>query len=310
MPIALLIYPTAPLRRFERALRACVLGLCLAAALPVTALAQQPNNGAERDGVNVGRNSSVAKLVPAEKLERLATEQYAQMIREAASKGALLPPDHPQVQRVRRIATQIIEQSQRFNPRSPQWRWEVNIINDAQINAFCMPGGKIGVYTGILQKLKLTDDELAMIMGHEVAHALREHARERAAKSTLTEVGAGLVTSLLGLGDIGRMAVGAGAQLVTLGFSRANETDADLVGLDVAARAGYDPRAAIRVWEKMGAASKGAPPQWLSTHPAGTSRIAEIRKHLDETLPLYARAKGLSLDNLPPYTSNWGDPIP
>ncbi|HPU52020.1 MAG TPA: M48 family metallopeptidase, partial [Burkholderiaceae bacterium] len=182
--------------------------------------------------------------------------------------------------------------------------------NDPQINAFSMPGRKIGIYTGILENLKLTDDELAMVIGHEVAHALREHARERAAKGTLTEVGAGLVTSILGLGDLGRMAVGAGAQLVTLGFSRSNETDADLVGLDVAARAGYDPRAAIRVWEKMGAASKGAPPQWMSTHPAGASRINEIRRHLDETLPLYARARGRSLDNLPPYTSNWGDPIP
>jgi len=277
----------------------------LVVASPVSA--QQAET---REGVNVGENSRIAKLVPAEKLERLATEQYGQMMRAAASKGALLPPEHPQVQRVRRISAQIVGQSQRFNARAAQWKWEVNVVNDPQINAFCMPGGKIGIYTGILEKLKLTDDELAMVIGHEVAHALREHARERAAKGTLTEVGAGLVTSILGLGDLGRMAVGAGAQLVTLGFSRGNETDADVVGLDVAARAGYDPRAAIRVWEKMGAASKGAPPQWMSTHPASTTRISEIRKHLDETLPLYARAKGLSVDSLPPYKSNWGDPIP
>ena len=284
-------------------------GALFVAALVVAspASAQQAET---REGVNVGENSRIAKLVPAEKLERLATEQYGQMMRAAASKGALLPPEHPQVQRVRRISAQIVGQSQRFNSRAAQWKWEVNVVNDPQINAFCMPGGKIGIYTGILEKLKLTDDELAMVIGHEVAHALREHARERAAKGTLTEVGAGLVTSILGLGDLGRMAVGAGAQLVTLGFSRGNETDADVVGLDVAARAGYDPRAAIRVWEKMGAASKGAPPQWMSTHPASTTRISEIRKHLDETLPLYARAKGRSVDSLPPYTSNWGDPIP
>ena len=284
-------------------------GALFVAALVVAspASAQQAET---REGVNVGENSRIAKLVPAEKLERLATEQYGQMMRAAASKGALLPPEHPQVQRVRRISAQIVGQSQRFNSRASQWKWEVNVVNDPQINAFCMPGGKIGIYTGILEKLKLTDDELAMVIGHEVAHALREHARERAAKGTLTEVGAGLVTSILGLGDLGRMAVGAGAQLVTLGFSRGNETDADLVGLDVAARAGYDPRSAIRVWEKMGAASKGAPPQWMSTHPASTTRISEIRKHLDETLPLYARAKGLSVDSLPPYKSNWGDPIP
>jgi predicted Zn-dependent protease len=248
--------------------------------------------------------------VPAEQLERMAGEQYAQMMREAAGKGALLPAEHPQVQRSRRIAREVIAHAQRFNPRAAQWRWEVNVVASPQINAFCMPGGKIGIYTGIVDKLRLTDDELAMVIGHEVAHALREHARERVAKGNLTEMGAGLVSSLLGLGDLGRMAVGAGAQLLTLNFSRENETDADLVGLDLAARAGYDPRAAIRVWEKMGAASKGEPPQWLSTHPASTTRIAEIRRHLGETLPLYARARGLPPGSLKPYVSNWGDPIP
>ncbi|MEI8302564.1 MAG: M48 family metallopeptidase [Burkholderiales bacterium] len=281
-------------------------GLLVAAAwLPAGAQQQAP-----QDGVRVGNPSSLAKLVPAEQLERAAAEQYGQMMRGAAAKGALLPPEHPQVQRARRIARAIIEQAGRFNARAGQWRWEVNVLADGQINAFCMPGGKIGVYTGILDKLKLTDDELAMVMGHEVAHALREHARERAAKGSLTEMGAGLVTSIFGMGDLGRMAVGAGAQLLTLSFSRDNETDADLVGLDLAARAGYDPRAAVRVWEKMSAAAKGAPPQWLSTHPASTTRINEIRRHLGETLPLYARTRGKPVDSLPPYTSNWGDPIP
>jgi predicted Zn-dependent protease len=272
-----------------------------------SAPAQQPTTA---DGVQVGKPSAVARLVPAEQLERMAGEQYAQMMREAAGKGALLPAEHPQVQRSRRIAREVIAHAQRFNPRAAQWRWEVNVVASPQINAFCMPGGKIGIYTGIVDKLRLTDDELAMVIGHEVAHALREHARERVAKGNLTEMGAGLVSSLLGLGDLGRMAVGAGAQLLTLNFSRENETDADLVGLDLAARAGYDPRAAIRVWEKMGAASKGAPPQWLSTHPASTTRIAEIRRHLGETLPLYARARGLTPGSLKPYVSNWGDPIP
>jgi len=283
------------------------LSFALAALTPVVSAAQP---SAAADGVQVGKPSAVARLVPAEQLERMAGEQYAQMMREAAAKNALLPAEHPQVQRARRISREVIAHAQRFNPRAAQWRWEVNVIASPQINAFCMPGGKIGIYTGIVEKLRLTDDELAMVIGHEVAHALREHARERVAKGNLTEMGAGLVSSLLGLGDLGRMAVGAGAQLLTLNFSRENETDADLVGLDLAARAGYDPRAAIRVWEKMGAASKGAPPQWLSTHPASTTRIAEIRRHLGETLPLYARVRGLAASALPPYVSNWGDPIP
>ncbi len=294
-------------RRVRKGLRRMAAAGLFAAAVCLPAGAQPQ---APQDGVRVGNPSSLAKLVPAEQLERVAGEQYSQMMRAAAAKGALLPPEHPQVQRARRIARAIIEQAGRFNARAGQWRWEVNVLADGQINAFCMPGGKIGVYTGILDKLKLTDDELAMVMGHEVAHALREHARERAAKGSLTEMGAGLVTSLLGMGDLGRMAVGAGAQLLTLSFSRDNETDADLVGLDLAARAGFDPRAAVRVWEKMSAAAKGAPPQWLSTHPASTSRINEIRRHLGETLPLYARARGTPVASLPPYTSNWGDPIP
>jgi predicted Zn-dependent protease len=286
---------------------AAALALSLAGLTGASALAQQPATG---EGVQVGKPSAVARLVPAEQLERMAGDQYTQMMREAAGKGALLPADHPQVQRARRIARDVIAHAQRFNPRAAQWRWEVNVVASPQINAFCMPGGKIGIYSGIVEKLRLTDDELAMVIGHEVAHALREHARERMAKGNLTEIGAGLVTSLFGLGDLGRMAVGAGAQLLTLNFSRDNETDADLVGLDLAARAGYDPRAAVRVWEKMGAASKGAPPQWLSTHPASTTRIAEIRRHLGQTLPLYAKARGLTPGALKPYVSNWGEPIP
>ena len=188
--------PCLRARAARRLAAALVLSLAGLASIPV--FAQQP---ATSEGVQVGKPSAVARLVPAEQLERMAGEQYAQMMREAAGKGALLPPDHPQVQRSRRIARAVIAHAQRFNPRAAQWRWEVNVIASPQINAFCMPGGKIGIYTGIVEKLRLTDDELAMVIGHEVAHALREHARERMAKGNLTEIGAGLVTSLLGLGD-------------------------------------------------------------------------------------------------------------
>jgi predicted Zn-dependent protease len=153
-----------------------------------------------------------------------------------------------------------------------------------------MPGGKIVFYTGILEQLKLTDDEVAQIMGHEIAHALREHARERMGKSAATNIGAGLLSQVLGLGDLGRTVTNYGAELLTLKFSRDNETEADLVGLELAARAGYDPRAGITLWRKMQAASKGAPPQWLSTHPAGETRITDIEKALPQVLPIYERA--------------------
>jgi predicted Zn-dependent protease len=243
-----------------------------------------------REGVDVGNNSAFTKLVPAEQLERSATQQYAQMLEQAAGKNALGAKDHPQVLRLRAIAQRIIPYAVEWNPRAKAWRWEVNLIGSSQINAFCMPGGKIAFYSGILKTLALTDDEVAMVMGHEIAHALREHARERMGKNAATGMGANLLSQVLGLGQIGQTVTQYGAQLLTLEFSRADESEADLVGMELAARAGYDPRAGVTLWQKMGAASKGAPPQWLSTHPSGTTRIAEIEANLPKVMPLFAKA--------------------
>ena len=153
-----------------------------------------------------------------------------------------------------------------------------------------MPGGKIAFYYGILQKLQLTDDEVATIMGHEMAHALREHARERMGKTAATNVGAGLLSALLGLGNTGNTLLNMGGQLLTLRFSREDETEADIVGMDLAARAGYDPAAGVTLWRKMMAASQGAPPEFLSTHPAGDTRIRDIQAKLPKVQPLYQQA--------------------
>jgi predicted Zn-dependent protease len=243
-----------------------------------------------REGVEVGKNSRFSKLVPADQIEQAAAQQYQQMLQDASSKNALLPPEHPQSRRLRAIAQKIIPFSYEWNPRAKNWKWEVNILNSNQINAFCMPGGKIAFYTGILQELKLTDDEVAMIMGHEVAHALREHARERMGKSAATNIGINLGAQLLGLGSGGAQLASMGGQLLSLKFGREDESEADLVGMELAARAGYNPRAGVSLWQKMGAASKGAPPQFLSTHPSGPSRIADIEKNLPKVEPLYKRA--------------------
>jgi predicted Zn-dependent protease len=244
-----------------------------------------------REGVEVGANSAFSKLVPADSVERSAGQQYAQMLQQAAEKNALGGKDHPQVRRLRAIAQRIIPFTVGWNPRAKDWRWEVNLIGSKQINAFCMPGGKIAFYSGILAQLKLTDDEVAIVMGHEIAHALREHARERMAKNAATGIGAGLLSQVLGLGQVGQTVTNYGAQLLTLEFSRSDESEADLVGMELAARAGYDPRAGVTLWQKMSAANKGAPPQWLSTHPSGSSRIADIEKNLPKVLPLYERSK-------------------
>jgi Zn-dependent protease with chaperone function len=183
-----------------------------------------------------------------------------------------------------------IPHAERFNPRAKAWQWEVNLIGSKQINAFCMPGGKIAFYTGILDQLKLTDDEVAMIMGHEIAHALWEHARERMAKSVATDVGASLLGELVGGGKYSGL-FRMGGDLLTLKFSRSDESEADLVGLDLAARAGYDPRAGITLWQKMAAASKGGQLEFLSTHPSGSSRIEDIKAQLPKVMPLYESAR-------------------
>jgi predicted Zn-dependent protease len=243
-----------------------------------------------RDGVNVGGNSAFTNLVPAEGVEQSAAQEYAQLLQQAASKNALGPRDHPQVKRLRAIAQRIIPHTPEWNARSRDWKWEVNLIGSSQINAFCMPGGKIAFYSGILDKLKLTDDEVAMVMGHEIAHALREHARERMGKNAATGIGANVLSQLLGLGQVGQTVTHYGAQLLTLEFSREDETEADLVGLELGARAGFNPRAGITLWQKMSASSKGAPPQWLSTHPSGSTRIAELEANLPRVMPLYEKA--------------------
>lgn len=269
------------------------LGLVLSLGLTLhagPALAQGSSTPPMREGVDVGRNSAFARLVPAEDVEASAAKQYQDLLKQAASQNALAGPNHPQVIRLRRIADKLIPFAYNWNPRARQWKWEINLLNSRQINAFCMPGGKIAFYSGILDQLQLTDDEVAQIMGHEIAHALREHARERMGKSAATSIGAGLLSQVLGLGDLGRTVTNYGAELLTLKFSRDNETEADLVGLELAARAGYDPRAGVTLWRKMQAASKGAPPQWLSTHPAGDTRITDIEKALPRVMPIYERA--------------------
>ncbi len=258
--------------------------------LPGCAEAQRDTSAA-REGVAVGSSSGFSKLVPAEEIEAASVKQYNEMLREAASKRALAPPDHPQVVRLRRIAERIVPYTDEWNPRAKEWKWEVNLIGSPQINAFCMPAGKIAFYTGILEKLQLTDDEVAQIMGHEIAHALREHARARIGKGAATSIGANVLSQVFGLGDLGRTVASYGVELLNMRFSRGDESDADLVGLELAARAGYNPRAGITLWQKMAANSAGAPPQWLSTHPAGTTRIADIERNLPRVMPIYERAK-------------------
>ena len=244
-----------------------------------------------RDGVDVGPPSGFSRLVSAEQIEQAATQQYAQMRQQAAQKDELAPDGNAQVVRLRSIAKRIIPYTYEWNERARQWRWEVNVIGSKQVNAFCMPGGKIAFYYGILEQLQLNDDEVAMIMGHEMTHALREHARERMGKTAATRGAIEIGAALFGLGNGGRYLADMGGQLLTLKFGREDESEADLVGLELAARAGYDPHASVTLWQKMATANKSAPPQWMSTHPSGPTRIRDLEGNIPKVAGLYQRAE-------------------
>ena len=285
-PLPSLAPPSEPSSRIWPQRRGFLLATGAALALPtlpVPALAQ----------VDVGDASRLRQLVPAETLEGAATQQYSQMLAQARAKNALAPDNHPQLQRLRAIARRLVPFTTQWNPRARDWRWEVNLIGSKDINAFCMPGGKIAFYTGILEQLKLTDDEAAMVMGHEMAHALREHARAQMAKSQATNIGLRLGAQLLGLGELGNVAASLGGQLLSLKFSRGDESDADLVGLEMAARAGYHPQAGVTLWRKMGEATGGGGGglAFLSTHPSGPQRIRELEHNVPKVQSLYVAAR-------------------
>ncbi len=263
-------------------MRSLVLLLCLAAG---GALAQS--------GVEVSKSRLL--LLPASTVERSAAQQYSGLMREAAQKG-LLNRDRQQVERLRNIARQLIPHSARFNKNAEKWRWEVNLVSSKMVNAFCMPGGKIAFFTGILDQLQLTDAEVAAIMGHEMAHALLEHGRARMSEQLLKSAGISIAAAVFNLGGLSAELLNQAAGLaISLPYARKQETDSDLVGMELAARAGFDPRAAAEVWRKMAkftqAAGKGQPPQFLSTHPGHDTRIREIEANLPRVQPFYDEAR-------------------
>jgi len=222
-----------------------------------------------------------------------ARQQYLQVTRVADKKGTL-NHDPTQTERVRRIAQQLIPHTAVFRDDAVRWQWQVNVLTVDEVNAWCMSGGKIAVYTGLIEQLELTDDELAAIMGHEIAHALREHVREGMGRQQATAVGTAVGSAVLEhftdvrLGKLGHTFTQA---MFVLPNSREQEQEADRIGVELAARAGYDPRAAVSLWEKMAANGGGQPPQWLSTHPSHETRIRDLQDYAQRVLPLYEQAK-------------------
>jgi predicted Zn-dependent protease len=271
--------------------RIAIVAFVLVALAACTSTTEQGTVGVER---------SQLMFVSSADLNKAAAAQYQEVIQSESPKGNI-NRDPQQAERVRNIAKRLIPQTAVFRKDAVEWKWEVNVITSPEVNAWCMPGGKIAVYTGIIEKLHITDDELAAVMGHEISHALREHSRERASQQMAAGVGsslAGVVADIFlpGSGQLATAGAGAGAQVgVLLPYSRVHETEADRMGVELAARAGYDPRAAVALWQKMAKLSSGgAPPKLLSTHPSHENRIKDLTEFSQKVMPLYEQARAKS----------------
>ena len=255
---------------------ACCLGACQTV--------QTTNPGA------VGVDRKQRMLVSEEQVEQGADAAYDQELEKARKQGAL--NTNPQTyQRVQRISQRLIPQSSAFRPDATKWQWEVNVQTSDDVNAYCMPGGKIMVYTGLIDKLQATDAEIAAVIGHEIAHALREHSRERLSRAYAEQLALAGIAFATGAGDT-TMALASQISAVTfqLPHSREQEAEADRIGLELMARAGYDPNAAVSLWQKMSKASGGGPPEFLSTHPSGESRIRDLQAAIPRVQGLYQQA--------------------
>jgi len=232
----------------------------------------------------VGVERQQSMLLSSSQVDKSAAQAYRQEMKKAAVKNAL-NRDAAQVARVRVIALRLIPGTAAFRPDAPRWAWETNVITSNDVNAWCMPGGKMAVYSGLIEKLKVTDDELAAVMGHEIAHALREHGRERASRAAAQGMALSIGGALLGLGDSSVQL----AQIitdVTINLPNSREHEVEL-----AARAGYDPRAAVTLWQKMGQVGGSAPPQFLSTHPSPQNRQKDLTDYAARVMPLYDAAR-------------------
>jgi len=239
----------------------------------------------------VGVDRKQTMMLASSTVNREAGKAYQQTLKEAAKKGTL-NRDPAQLTRVRNIANRLAPVTKAFRSDAPGWAWEVNVITSKDVNAWCMPGGKMAVYTGLIERLKVTDDELAAVMGHEIAHALREHGRERASQAVAQSLGLAVVGAALGLNESALDLVGVITDLTfNLPNSREHEREADRIGVELAARAGFDPRAAVTLWQKMAQTGGGEPPQFLSTHPSHQNRIQELQAFSTHVMPLYESAR-------------------
>jgi hypothetical protein len=257
----------------------------------------QPSQQLRYGGMAVFRN-----LIPSPMLEGQSAEEFDQIARGAEHMNRLYPETDAHVIRVHSIVDKLIPYSLKWNERAKNWKWDIAVLRSADIRVYCLPGGKIVIYGGMLDKVRLNDNELGMLLGHEIAHALREHARERLGEQQAAQLGSGTIPQLFGLADLGEAPLGIGSQLLEMKYERADETEADVIGSDIASRAGFDPRAAITLWDKLAVATRNNRDQgFIYVHPYNPARRADIMKRLPDMLSLYAKAIGKTVDSLPDY---------
>ncbi|KWA13105.1 peptidase M48 [Burkholderia territorii] len=252
--------------------------------------------------VRYGNAIAFRTLIPSPLLEQLTASEYAQIVQAAADNDRLLPANQPRVKRLRAILMKLAPYSVKWNDRVKNWAWDVNAIRSRDIRVTCLPGGKVLVYGGLLDRVRLNDDEFGVLLAHGIAHALREHARSNLGTASQTSLRAAALPPLFGVGDPLPQALNLGARLQTLRYDPTDETEADVIGGDIAARAGFDPRAAITLWDKLAAATRANRTSgFIYMHPYSAARRQDLLNRLPDLMPLYAKAVGKRVDTLPDY---------
>ncbi|NLZ12239.1 MAG: M48 family metallopeptidase [Alcaligenaceae bacterium] len=260
-------------------------GLSGTVVLAGCAAVQTTGSGA----VGIERKQYMSSLVSEQQLQQEAASQYNTLISQARAQGAL-DVNAAQTRRVQAITQRLIAQVGVFRPDAARWNWQVHVLKSNDVNAWCMPGGKIAVYTGLIDQLQASDAELAAVIGHEIAHALREHTREQVSQKMAANVGLSVLAAVTGSQATADLGGTLTEVMFTLPNSRTHEIEADRMGVELAARAGYDPYAAVTLWEKMGRLGGGGQPEFLSTHPSASTRIADLKAIAAQMMPLYEQS--------------------
>lgn len=234
-------------------------------------------------------------------LEQIAAIEYHQLVADATTQRRLLPHADSRVRRVQAVVDSVMPYALKWNDRSRNWHWEVNVIHAPRLDAYCMPGGKVVIFTGLLERLRPSDDEIAMLVGHEIAHALRQHARVMIDERMLRQYRGTLsAPQLFGITDFD---FDTGAGFPDVRYSADDEREADVIGTEIAARAGYDPRAALVFWQRVAALDRRMPVELAATHPITANRFDDLRRRQADMLELYAKAVHRPVNELPPLST-------